>query len=236
MKPIFVDMYTDKSYVYEFAKPAPASEFYPEWWMSIGKSIKDGAIDKPTIKSCEGFVAQYRNGVILPMWSDLMLEVAPLGSTGYRWTYSDGLSNIQVHPVEQRGSYLPETAYQHLKLEAPWVFRCDEDISFQWLQPMWNFDAPEAVLIPPGIVNFKYQFGVNINMFLKRSHSPREVLIEHGQPLVHLIPLTERKVIFRAHLVTNDEIRALASLRTSIKFIGTYRKVKSLLSRCPFGG
>lgn len=236
MKPIFVDMYTDKSYVYEYAQPGPASEFYPDWWAGIGKSTKDGAIEYPTIKSCEGFVAQYRRGLIIPMWSDLMVEIAPVGSTGYRWTYSDGKSVAKVHPAEQRGTYLPETEYQHLKLDTPWVFKCDEDVAFQWVQPMWNFDNPESVLIPPGVVNFKYQFAVNINMLFKRGTATREVLIEHGQPMVHLVPLTERPVVFRAHLVTNDEITKLSGLRTSIKFVGTYRRIKNLLSRCPFGG
>lgn len=236
MKPIVVNMYTDKSYVYEFAKPAPASEFYPDWWKSLDKSTKTGAIDYPTIKTCEGFVAQYRVGVMIPAWSDLMVEIAPIGNTGYRWTYSDGKSGAQVHPTEQRGSYLPEHEYQHLKLETPWVFHCDDEVAFHWAQPMWNFDDPESVLIPPGIVNFKYQFAVNINMFFKRKPTTREVFIEHGHPLVHLVPLTERPVVFRAHLVSADEIKKLSDLRTSLKFVGTYRRVKSLLTRCPFGG
>lgn len=236
MKPIIVDMYTDRSYVYEFAKPAPSSEFYPDWWFALHPTIKDGSIDQPTMVSCEGFLAQYRRGLIIPMWSDLMLEVAAEGSVGCRWAYADNKSAAQVHMPAQRGSYLPDGKYQHLKLDVPWVFRCDEDVSFQLLQPMWNFDDPDSLLIPPGVLNFKYQFAANINMFIRRTPKAQEILIPHGQPMVQLIPLTERPVLFRPHLVTAEEMSKQSALKTTIKFAGTYRRIKSLMTKCPFGG
>lgn len=238
MKPVIVDMYTDKAYVHEYASPAPASEFYPQWWKKLDKTVQDGVIEYPTMTSCEGFVAQYRNGLVIPLWSDLVMEFAPRGTSGCRWHFADRQTEAKVHPEAQRGSYLPETEYQHVKLDAPWVFTCNEDISFQWVQPMWNFERPEEVLIPPGIVNFKYQHGVNINMFVKREPDVRVVKLDHGQPMVLLTPLTERNVVYRTHLVTAEEMEKLNSLRSSIKFVGTYRRIKNLIQsgRCPFGG
>ena len=239
MKPVILNCYTDKSYVSEYAPIDYSNKFLPEWWKDLSKTVESEykGLEMPTMKTCEGFIAQYKNSITIPAWSDFALQVYSEGTIGHNWVFSDGLSKAEEHPDKQRGLYLPPTRYQHIKLVVPWVLTCYEEIDWQMLGSTWNFNKPEELLIPPGIINFKYQFGANINLFVKKDETQKVVRIDHGQPLVQLVPLTERKVELRRHLLTTEQYQKMLQMRTGIKFAGTYRRVKNILKgKCPFGG
>lgn len=238
-KKIILDCYTDKTFVKEYADIDNSNKFLPEWWKELKPTVESDykGLEMPTMKTCDGFVSQYKAGVIMPLWSDFAMQVSAEGTFGYSWVFSDEASSAEEHPGKQRGLYLPEPRYQHIKLIAPWVIVCKEDVNWQLLGATWNFNRPEEFVIPPGIVNFKYQFGANINMFVKKEKEQRIVRLDHGQPLIQLIPLSDRPVELRTHLISTEKFIQMSGLKTNIKFSGTYRRVKELLKgRCPFGG
>jgi len=237
-KPVVLHCYTDKPDVYNFAPIKEAKHFIPEWWKKTPKSFKDGFAnrDAPTIKNCSGFVDLYRKGVMLPMWSDCSISVGEIGSNAFRYEYSNGYSSAHEHPEAQRGVQYPQEQYLHLKFLAEWALTCEEDLDFLFTAPTWNNDTPENLTIFPGVLNFKYQSSVNINVLFKRESNPVNYLIPFGLPMVHLIPLTERKLIVKTHLISTAELKRIQSLTIQTTFLNSYRNHKKSIqaSKCPF--
>lgn len=239
-KPVILNCYTDKPYVFNFAKLVKPAEAIPSWWKALPKVVsppKYPGIEMPTMKLCEGFSAQYKKGFFIPLWSDLAIQVAQNGVLGHSWMFADGMSNAEEHPEIQRGSYLPAKHYQHLKISVPWLFKCEEAVDWQLLGANWNSETPEDFITPPGIINFKFQHGANVNIFIRKEQQSKILRLSHGQLLAQLVPLTERKVIINTHLISEEAFKQMTQEQVTIKFVGTYKRIKELLSQsCPFKG
>lgn len=221
-KPIIVDCFTDKQHVYDFAKVDRGIRFMPEWWKNMPPTYlsNNQFTVNPTIKRCPGFINYYKNSFVVPLWSDLGVDTRD----GIAWQFSDQQSVAELHPQEQLGPLLP--GYQHIKLLNPWLMQCNEPVEF--LADSLLYSMPEDVLGSPGIIEFFYQTGANINLFFRRGNLYN---LQHGTPLLSLIPLTERKVEFKCHLVTPLEWSRINSKNTSIVFSGKYRYIRGLYER-----
>lgn len=239
---LVLDCFTEYSHVYELAPLDKAIKFLPNWWKSVPKtipSLHNNLADDSTIKTCPGVIEQYKNGIIIPLWTDILIDIAPIGIDGYRAQAADARTPLNSHPHEQRGIYLPNEKYQHIKIGSPWFLKTNESINWQLLQPVYNYNTPDKVVILPGMLNFKYQRQTNVNMIFTRS---ADVGTKHrfkrGQPLIQLIPYTEKELVIKTHLVSQEEITKLNSLSYHSTFHNNYHKMVSILKakdkRCPF--
>jgi hypothetical protein len=234
---ITLDCYTDRPDVFYNSKIEPTSRKTPNWFKSIPVDfgINDDLTTTSSIRRCSGVNSLFSSGYVISMWSDLRVELGELGSKEYRWQYADKQSDAGEHPVIQRGDYAPPEKYQHLKLESPWHFHCSHDIPWVWLQNNWLTDSPDDYLVPPSIVEYHYQSTTNINMLFARSANKRLIDIKLGTPLVQIIPMTDKKVVIRHHLVSTDELNRLNAKNGSsmLSFVNSYQKTKKI-KRCPF--
>ena len=222
-----------------------SSRFFPEWWRQLPKEFEPSANEPgldpvlaPTMKSCVGFTRYFNRGVTMPLWSDLRIDVTrdPLQ---YRWEMIDGDSfEGQAHDFRQMGTYLNPQQYGHLKITPKWTFSTAEDIDWVWTQNTWatdNFD----ITLPPGILNFRYAGGAAVNMFFSLAQQ-RTFRMNAGQPLVNIIPMSERPVKIHLHEVSAEEYLKIGS-RDRVFTYGRnkYRNNREFLqrneSRCPFG-
>lgn len=244
-KKIVVDCFTDRPYVMDYAKIDYANKFIPQWWKDLPAThLKRGDItEMPTMKTCAGFVELYKHGFIIPMWSDLAIEVAPTTEKEkkIRWHFSDQLTTGTVHSDYQRGSYLPTNEYEHFKIGSPWYLKCNRDVYFQFVQPTYNFDHPEVANILPGIVNYKYQHATAINMIFKKTDKFAKYMFNFGQPMVHIVPISEEHVELKHHLVSGEEMRNMFDRGESarLSFRNGYNllrklKIEKEKSKCPF--
>jgi hypothetical protein len=140
------------------------------------------------------------------MWSDLTVYVEPAMRDGYAWKFADNRSKVTHHDEFQRGDFMPSEHFQHIKLGSPWHLKCKEDINFLFFDPFWpSYEGEEVAIIPPGLLSFQHQQGTNVNMFIRKlPDEARTVEIKFNTPLVFLTPLTERKVVLRHHLVSQE--------------------------------
>lgn len=233
---VVLDCFTTSEII---AKTAPvdfATRHYPEWWKALPKSYigLDDFFPSPTMKGCVGMIDYYRKSVALPLWSDLAIQVGTNGS--YRWQFSDSVCRADVHPEQQRGTYLPSQKYGHLKLATPWLFSTKKDVSWVWSQPMYNFEEPEHFYIPPGVLNFKYQSGANVNLMVDLS-KPKQILIPFNQVMAFLTPMTDKHVEIKRHVVTDSEYHKLTMAGQRLTFLNKYRKIAKFtdkFSACPY--
>jgi hypothetical protein len=230
---VVLDCFTSRPEVHKFAPIDNAINYLPTWWKNISKSqisFDNMDMDKgKNMKHCIGFLDYFRNSFVMPMWSDLHLMFGKEGSIDFRWQYADETSSLAVHTANQRGAYLDERKYQHFKIEPPWIFKTNKLIPFSLSSAVWNLEEPEKIILFPGILNFYNQTALNINIACRRGVEPQEILIPLRQPLAHLIPMTEKKVILKTHLVSDAEIsRIQKSTFFPLSFINSYSKLKKI--------
>jgi hypothetical protein len=225
-KTVTLDCFTNRADVYEYSKIDYSSNFIPKWWKQVPPKLSSSFFPSPTIKTCAGFTSLYKEGFIIPMWSDIAIKVDKEGDTGYMWQYSDKISEASGHSQEQRGTFMPEKEYVHLKLVNPWLIKSDKLIKFLWMQPSWNIDDFSTYHIPPGVIEYKFQHGANINLFVKRQKEEGTVNINFGQPLAHIVPLADVKIKLKHHLVSDEEIKRINQLHINLSFLNKYATMR----------
>jgi len=237
---------TFSSAAYEYFTVAKAHNFYPEWWKKLPAYHEQLTgilnIKYPTMKNCAGIIDMYKNGFILPLWSDLQIKIAEHG----QWAggFSD-LSTVQPvsHPRQQLGEDNTEfNDCMHIKLDSPWLL---EDvnktgISFVQIGCLWNNIPLQHMLqVCPGITNFKYQHSLNINAFLS-SKTPAEFVIPANTPMMQIIPLTERQLDLQVELISREDFIQRNNKQAGVCFYGKYDRLKKIYmqkesqSKCPF--
>lgn len=244
-KPVYVDCYTKNSNALVAAKLKPALKFIPAWWRDLPPTMEAPILEGvnharypvPTMRSCAGFMDLYKKSFCVPAPCDIQIYVGPEGSDEYYWRYSENDYALKAHPQFQMGGFMQQGTHQQLQLGSPWGLRCEEEINFLIFDPFWHDgDDPYRTLVPPGVVNFKYQSGLNCNIFVKRHPTEgRHVLIKYGSPLAFILPLTERKVVFRYSFMKPEDEAKLFHPRA--KFSRAYefvrRNIKHEEATCP---
>ena len=232
-KQLHIDFFTCRSEVYEYAPIDQANKFIPRWWKDLPKHPNNST--DFNMRYCSGFNDLYKSGLIIPLWSDLNIVIGP---THASYQYSDRTSTADFHPTEQRGEFAPDSL--HMKLNSPWIAKCSEDIRWISIGTQYNQQSLSDYALANGILEFKYQSGLNVNLMFARHAADRTSFIEHGTPLMQLIPLDERRVVHHNHLVSIDEMIRLERKSARITFQAKYYKVLQLAKnkeeKCPFTG
>jgi len=238
-KPIHIDCFTANVSAYKYSPIQPANYFLPEWWKKLPKTFfvpdKNPPLHQQTMRRCAGFIDIYSKGLMLPLWSDLSIQMTSNGM--YSWRYADGESSCTIHRPEQLGSLLEEAKVEHMKITSPWIFSCNEDVQWYFTQPIWNHDAASNFCIPSGVLSFKYQGTTNINMLIRKQDTM--FTINQGTPMAHMVPLSDRPIKIKNHLLTGEEYFRKDRFSRPLHFENSYYKrikiLKEKESKCPFG-
>jgi len=240
-KEIVLNCYTHRADVYNYFPIQKAVKFVPDWFkklpaprfLGINKAGEEEVYTN--LKECVGFINYFSKGFVLPLWSDFAVNLGQKGSLDYRWKFSDLQSHAETHGSISTGGAFLEEDYQHLKLASPWVFRCNENVEFLALEPEWYFEKLDGVHILNGFMEFKINPNTNINLYLKRAPEEKRIFIESGTPLYHFVPLTERKIILKTHLVSQEEFNNIHDSAGRISFLHGFRKKKKNRQKnCPY--
>lgn len=241
-KKLVLNCYTHDKNVYQTGKPNYSSKFLPNWWKNLDQFVyhDNNFFPSPTMKNCLGIIQYYSRGIIIPLWCDLAVEIGERGTIDFRWQYADKKSEGDQHPMHQMGHYLDEREYSHLKLYSPWLFEMSEDISWTWTEPTWNTLKQYDYKILPAVTEYKSINATHINMLFSKGENRKRLLIEHGTPMVHLIPITERRIEIKHHLISEQEWKIKLKSATE-KFYKTHSyhmklidRIESEQSKCPF--
>lgn len=230
---VTVDCYTTNPQVYEGSKIAPGVNHYPDWWKNIPVP-KDAWKDRflqtrnpldlggpNTMKTCVGFINLFKCSFVLPLWSEVRIhigsqeQVQTQNLPPYSYMFVDGRSGMSDHSPSDHNNAFALTEYQHLKLHSPWHIICDSPIQWITCPPTWHMmNEFEPITILPGMTDFFYQSSSHINMFVRRAAKEDLFLdLPFGLPLYHLIPQTDKKVVFNHHLVSVDELEHIVARR-----------------------
>lgn len=232
---IVVDCFVVEPIIHDLFSVQKSSKFYPDWWKQLPNSYQSGNSlgETGTMKGCTGFTDLFANSFTVPMWSDFKLRIDDQNHFVYQ--FADQKSGLVLHDRQQRAGLMPE--HEHIKFLAPWQVVTKDDLKFVVMQPIWNQNGLEQFITPPGMVNFKYQHNVNINLFFKPDR-PGVYTFEAGQPILTIVPLTEKKVEFKNHLISESEWMRINNIHSQVKFSDKYKFIKRSYEKkgkCPFG-
>lgn len=240
-KTIVVDAFTSMAAVHEFYPIKPARNFFPDWWKQMPSHVEQFTpfgvpIPHATIKRCEGFIDLYKNGFVIPLWSDLNIKTTKDGSYGYVFSASNS-PQISQHPSFELGDEFKDLI--HMKMYSPWILQEKTGLNFVYKQPFWNqIDLLGDVFTPPGVINYKHQITTNVNLLFKKQDKIYN--FQQGMPLAHIIPMSENEVNLKTHLIDVKEFNLIQEKYLHRgSFLNKYKKMKNLHdkieSKCPFG-
>ena len=229
---ITLDAFTYHSGVHEHFPIVEANKCFPQWWKDLPKvkevrrtRILPLSIPMGTAKTCAGIIANYTHGFIMPMWSDLIIGTSERGDFTHEYAASQLMPSITKHE--------DDTINRHgiaLKIATPWMFKEKSGVDFYLTSPFYNtLDKVNRVTTTPGVINFRDQNTVNMNIMLP--HADSVLRYDAGEPVLHLIPLTDKEVRIVCHKVSKEEYDDIYLSHYRSSFVNTYTKQKK---RCPF--
>lgn len=232
-----VDCFTDDIVAYEKYPIAHAKNFYPEWLKKTSSSYQSVTknylnVEMSTIKRCPGLLDTYKSGFIIPMWSDLIFEST---TNGFSYQFADNKSFIESHAKEQWQTFADPLLFNHIKMRTPWLIKSNKNIDCNFAYPFWNHSLHTDYFFPSAIINYKYQRSTNINMFI---HAQSKFTLNAGQPIVHVMPLTEKELVIKTHLISTVEMHQMHNQAKSNTFNLQYLKHMKFMEnkekKCPF--
>ena len=243
---INVDCFTSNPMLYNNYRIDKASKFFPDEIKQMPNYVDlkanhypDSKLmqELPTIRKCIGVKDLFSYGYILPSWSDIKLEVTDNGDLFYTDSVSSasGTLTLQQHDRIQYGSGIYKNRI-HAKLICPWYLSEKNGIKFTWNMCDWNrTDTADDIRILSGVIDFKYQHQLNVNAFIRKGSI---ISYNTGDPLVHMIPITDKKEVFKYHLVDNSEYVSMNRNTNIETSYSNHRKMKAhdvTEKKCPFG-
>lgn len=242
---IHLDCFTDRPDIFDNFPIVKGSKCYPDWWKNLEDSSFDFSTMKRNInmKHCVGLIDFFSQSLSIRLWSDLAVKLINMhGQLQAGCQFLDYRTDIAHHPKTQYQNYFDTDEFFHLKINSPWFFKCKEDIKWVWVGNSWSKNLNNEMIIPPGVLDFKYQNNTNIQFFLKCSKNQSvEKIFYADTPIVNFFPMSEKKVVVHNHLLSSEELKNIHH-RNVLSFVDKqfYRK-KNLIkdrekqSKCPFG-
>jgi len=255
-KKVVVDCFTADDSVYNLYKIRRAIVYYPdeikklpsEFLLPFMNSNID--VPVPSLKRCTGISEWYKHGAIIPLWLDFICDPekhqagrAPLGITDHHY-----LHQLENHsPIQWQDMF---NDFFHIKFINPWRFRENGGIKHVWVSAFYNLQKHlDNFVIPPGIMWWDFQNQANINTFIRKNSKPFTIIA--GTPLIHMIPITEKEVKYKTHLVTQQELDKIKIIPNTFSSLGSSSRnnkffkardeanrldeLESKFRTCPFG-
>lgn len=233
-KKIVVDCFTSSINAFELFPIDHAIKFVPDWWRNMPKEYEvRNLFPASTLKRCPAVIETYKHGMILPLWSDLAIRT----DGGHDWEikFSDIKSNIEVHDARQWSAYADADKFTQYKLMSPWAVKTKEDIMWSFSKATWNFNPDNPLHILNGVIGFQTQHSTHINIIMPLDQAPSRV-IQAGQPMIHMLPLTEKEIVIKKHLISEDEYALKHTGRFTYAFTKGFKKAMAIKKekKCPF--
>ena len=219
---IVLNFYTNQQYVLDQCKPQLAKKWIPEWWKKLPASrtetdlhTEGSPVPVSSMKQCPAINEILKQGVIIPSWCELHLECGPNGQLNQR-VFPE---HTALLPHDEQDWNFHKPGYAHVKVGSPWLMKEETGVQFMWIKPEWHHKDPLAYWGVPGIIEYKYQHALLNNIMIPFNS---RVKINTGDPWLQIIPLSDKPIEIKCHLVSAEEMSRLNT--TNISSVGSYAK------------
>ncbi len=228
-KKVKVKCYPQFDQVGEIFPVELARKYIPDWWKNLPSQVNIGlAKEITTIKSCPGFTELYKTGITFPLWRDCVIKYDRHSIVEIEIPTNENPNNYFVsHNVDQMGKVFDP--WIHLKILSPWYLETEEPIPFLMTDMTYNRKTLSGYQIPPGVLEFKYQHATHINMFLEPTDTFRELSLNAGTPLIHLIPLADVEIELEICKYNADKLKSMQPWHWT--FNNLYTKTRNIIEK-----
>ena len=180
----------------ELVPIVPAKEFLPKWWKNINFNegvtmIGNTPVNNGTVKRCPGIIDFLNQGWVVPLWSDLYLNVK--GNESISFEFSDKNYEATIHKHQQLLDYVPTHIQEEykwvLKLHSPWFLETPPGYSIYEMNPYYYF--VKEFDTASGLTDSDIYHSINPFLFLKKDG---EFIIKRGTPVSVIIPIKRVKI------------------------------------------
>ena len=191
-------MITDNQAAFEMFPIEPASDVKPDWLSEMrtriqtDPTVKSVQTTMPTLKACTGIRDTLEDGFILRAWCDFSVIIFPDGGFQYAHGASAPNRSVEIHAREQYQSVWPN--HTAIKLVSPWAAVEKTGCRFMVVPAVYHSPNLTKHFMPHGVIDFKYQHSVNPFIVAEWKDKPYEIFISAGTPLLHVIPMTDKRV------------------------------------------
>ena len=203
----------------------PASEFKFSWIKSVMtqyKQAKDLGSYPSHVARCPGIFDLLKIGYIVPMPFDLHLDIFPDSETVFKWEVNNEslLSMLDNQPVQMHmtmGDHSPPDCLKHpLKINLPWKVFVPRGVKLL-INPIPYPDIHFFKAVS-GIWDVSQSPQLNVQMWMNKT--PNQYVIKAGTPMMHIIPLTDKKMDLEVRDATDNDFlwRAKESFATNHSF------------------
>jgi len=231
---VTIDCFIDDQTIFNLYPIQKSGNFIPEWYKKAPQSYKDddNMATFSTMKLCPAIYNTLNTGIVIPMWTDFIYQG---NENGLKYLVADQKTKIECHSEKQWEFYANQEKYCHIKIVNPWIIKTKEFIHFHWSYANYHYPfASNDFNIASGIIDYKYQISSHINLFAKKIG---RFDFKAGAPIIQLLPLSDKKIEIKNHLVSTSEILKLIPHATT--FQNVYKKqipfYKKQEKKCPFG-
>lgn len=244
---LILDCFTYDPMVAKTASIQSALKFYPDWIRKIPSERFEEKhlpgtnathkIPTGTIKGCPGVIDYFKTGVMAPLWTDVSIAINPNGT--YTYSSADSPFSLESHWPGQWDGF---NGYQHIKMVFPWHIEESTGTKFLLQKPLWTSnDNPFLIskfASAGGVIDFKSQHCLHMHVLAEIPLVRQEFILNLGTPLIHLIPLSDKEIEVRTHIVDDNEWHKRTVVSTGAKtFIKQSLKRDQMIKSvegCPF--
>ena len=208
------------NFVREFFPIKHARDAIPPWWKNtpVNNFSWDNFSLQNNVRTCPGIIHTITSGLIMPLWSDLAIQV---NHEEYRYQFSDGVSELKIHQDFQSPGFYSD--FFKLKTLSPWILKTP--VKVLYMNPFYHMPEPCDYIIPHGIVTpigKDNLAATNHFLFIqKQKEGIKNIMIKKNTPLFHILPLTDKKIKIRLETASPFEFTKLKSvLASSSSFVG----------------
>jgi hypothetical protein len=211
---LYLDIHYDdvdnKDHFLTLYRPAPATEYLPEWFKNL-KSKTDKGI---TAKSCRGLYDMMTMGYMIIWTFDVTISKDVDGRLSVRKTRDNSTSDFHSHPHFQLGLYPDANLSRQLtgveKVTLPYRIKTSKNTSVFLVQPSYHPDLKTEIM--PGIIDSdKFYSPLNVLFTIKNFPNDGELQISAGTPLAQLIPFKREKWKIRYGKVDKELLHTIDS-------------------------
>jgi hypothetical protein len=212
-----VDFFVPDQYAFavEYSPIEKASKFIPKWYKECPSSQEN----LRTVKGCVGVINTLTSGFIVPAWSEFKIN---WNSQEITWQNSDGMSIMSHHPKEQIPGFCDN--YFAVKITSPWLAFFKKQTKVMFMPPIYytGFDTPYKMVPGCQATATKHNMMLTNNfLFFEKRQNQQSILIEHRQPISHLVPLDDYEYKINCHVDTNKWNKLGSIMEGGITFVKT---------------
>jgi len=215
---IHMDCFTWNKEIAELFPVLHAKESLPDFWKTLPTTVPLAGPGRGTMKTCPGVSELYKTGLILQTWSDLYINT---DNNSLKWEPPPA---AESHNVAQFNNHFKH--HYHLKFVSPWKFVEKTGVKFLYTNLFWH-DETFRPMVVNGMIEYKYQHTTSCNMMIPKNMFPKSTIIPAGKPLCQIIPISEKDIEFKIHVLSDEEYKKFDPY--VFTFNGHYFKRKKML-------